>query len=217
VNKILFVTRPKYDEGTAYLSYYASLILKKSSELQVATKSLDKEMAQNKEAIKFLKKKNPKLLFLNGHGDEENIYGHKDLVLFSKKDMNFLKNKIIYARACNAAISLGKEIVKGNTGCFIGYKYPFSFWLDETWNTNPSKDKTAKLFLAPSNEIMDSLLKGNTTDLANKKSKKMMVSNMRKIVVMNNNNTPGAMQWLKTLWTNYQGQVLHGNSKAVFD
>ena len=30
MNKIVLVTRPKYDDGTEYLSYYASLILKKA-------------------------------------------------------------------------------------------------------------------------------------------------------------------------------------------
>jgi len=34
---------------------------------------------------------------------------------------------------------------------------------------------------------------------------------------MDKENTPGAMQWLKTLWTNYQGQVLHGNANAMFN
>lgn len=216
MNKTLLVTRPKYDQGTAYLFYYASLILKKSKKLQISTKDFDKEMARRKKVISFIKKKNPQLLFLNGHGDENNIFGHKDSILFSKKDKNILKNKIIYARACNAGISLGKDIVKGNNGCFIGYKYPFSFWLDNTRSANPSKDKTAELFLIPSNEIMNSLLKGNPTNLANKKSKDMMVVNMKKIIKMNKKHAPGAMQWLKTLWTNYQGQILHGNEDAVF-
>jgi hypothetical protein len=159
MNKIVLVTRPKYDDGTEYLSYYASLILKKAGEKQIPYKDFEGQNVLIENISKFVAKQNPKLLFLNGHGDIDIIYGkdNNSILFSSEKNIHLLKNRIVYARACNAAVSLGKKAVEGNEGCFIGYKYSFSFWIDDRWSTKPHNDKTAALFLEPSNEIITRL------------------------------------------------------------
>ncbi len=184
MNNILLVTRPKYDDGTEYLSYYASLILKESEKLNVKTKDLE---------------------------------GDKGKILFSiNKGIELLKDRIVYARACHAGISFGKKMVEKNNGCFIGYNNPFSFWISGERSATPAKDEIAKLFLEPSNEIINLLIKGNTTGNSNEKSKKMMIENMNKVLKMEEKKEPGAMSWLEILWNNYEGQVLHGNEGASF-
>jgi hypothetical protein len=60
------------------------------------------------------------------------------------------------------------------------------------------------------------IFKGDTTETANKKSKDMMIMNMNKILQMEKQKEPGAIGWLKTLWTNYQSQILLGNNHAIF-
>ncbi len=218
MNKILMVTRPKYDDGTEYLSYYASLVLKEAKRLNILFKDFSGKSANSREISKYLNKKHPKLIFVNGHGDADSLEGNKGEILFSiNKNIDLLKEKIVYARACHAAINFGRKMVEGNNGCFIGYKTPFSFWIDNKYSATPQKDKIAKLFLEPSNEIISSLIKGNTSNISDKKSKRMMVENMKKILVMEGNKEPGATGWLEVLWSNFEGQILYGNSSARFN
>ncbi len=215
MDSILLVTRPKYDDGTQYLSAYALEILKKVKG-QILTKDFEGKEANKENVEKYVKSKNPKLLFLNGHGNECEICGHKDKAIFSLTNVNLLKNKIIYARACFSANVLGQEAVKNSSGCFIGYVYPFSFWMDGERSTTPLKDKVAGMFLNPSNEIILSLLKGKTAKKSDEKSKQMMISNMKEILAMEQKNELGATGMLQILWDNYEGQVVLGNENAYF-
>ena len=128
-----------------------------------------------------------------------------------------LRDRIVYARACSAGAELGKEAVKDNNGCFIGYRYPFSFWIDERWSAKPSNDNIARLYLEPSNEIIFSLVRRKTTQEANERSRRVMLENMRKILRLEGKKEPGAMGMLQVLWNNFDGQVLHGNALAKFD
>lgn len=216
MNKIILITSPKYDDGTEYLSYYASLVLKKAEDMGVKTKNFGGENATLENVSKFIEKQNPKMIFINGHGDENVLYGHNDKILFSCNNINLLKNRITYARACNAGASLGQQIVKDNNGCFIGYKYSFSFWIDTKWSAKPSNDNTAKLYLEPSNEVVISLIERRTTREADERSKSMMIANMKKILKMREKREPEAMGMLKILWNNLDGQAIYGNSEMVF-
>lgn len=215
MNNILLVTRPKHDDGTEYLSAYAFEVLKKAKE-QIETKDFDGKEANKENVEKYVKIKNPKMLFLNGHGNECEICGHKDKAIFSLSNVDLLKNRIIYARACFSANILGYEAVKNSSGCFIGYVYPFSFWIGGDRSATPLKDKVAGMFLHPSNEIVLSLLKGETAKKADEKSKQMMISNMKEILAMEHKNEPGATGMLQILWDNYEGQVVLGNEEISF-
>ena len=210
MSNILLVTRPKYDDGTEYLSAYALELLKKVKG-KILTKDFEGKEANKENVEKYIKSKNPKLVFLNGHGNECEVCGHKDKVIFSLKNVGFLKNRITYARACFSANVLGREAVKNNFGCFIGYIYPFSFWMDGERSATPIKDKVARMFINPSDEIIFSLVKGETAKKANEKSKQMMISNMRKILAMEQKKEPGATGMLQILWDNYEGQIVLGN------
>lgn len=193
MNKILLVIRPRYDNGTEYLFYYASLVLKEAEKLNISKKDFPGKEANPNNVLNYIKKKNPLLVFVNGHGDADSLEGDEGETLFSiDKNIDILKNKIVYARACHAGISFGKKMVEKNDGCFIGYTSPFSFWTDDKYSATPSKDNLAKLFLEPSNEIMNSLIKGNSTKISNDKSKKMMIENMKKILKMEEKQEPGA-------------------------
>jgi hypothetical protein len=216
MDNVFLVTRPKYDDGTEYLSYYASLTIKEAENRGIKVKDFEGKKVNKEIITKFIEKVNPQLLFINGHGDETSLYGHDDNLLFSVDNLNLLKGKLTYARACNAGEVLGKEVVKGNDGCFIGYKYPFSFWIDPKWSAKPNNDNIAKLYLEPSNEVVISLIRGKNSQEANEKSKKMMLDNMRKILKLEEKKEPGAMGMLQILWNNFDGQVLHGNSSAKF-
>lgn len=215
----LLVTRPKYDDGTEYLSAYAIEFLKRVKFLNINFKDFEGKNVTKKEIEKYIKNKNPQLLFLNGHGNPsgDEIYGHNDQVIFSLSNASLLKNRIIYARACFVAISLGKAAVKDGSGCFIGYEFPFSFWMDDKWSAKPLNDKMAALYLVPSNELALSLINGKTAAEADKRSKRMMIKNMKEILAMETRKEPGATRMLEILWDNYEGQVVLGNKEAVFN
>lgn len=214
MDKLILLTRPKYDDGTEYLSAYALEVIKEANKLGIEVKDFEGRKANKNEVEKYLKIKNPKILFLNGHGNQEEICGHDEETIFSLSNFQLLRNKITYARACFAAVSLGKEVVKNNESCFIGYHYPFSFWMDNGWSAKPLNDKIASLYLKPSNEIVIALLNGKTAHEADKKSKKMMIENMKKILALEKKNEPGAMNMLQILWDNYEGQEVLGNKEA---
>jgi len=217
MNKILLTTRPDYDDGTAYLSYYTSLILRKAEELGIDNKDFHGNDLTVEKVIKYIIKKEPKLIFVNGHGNSESLEGNKEDILFSTdKNIELLKNKIVYARACHAGLSFGPKMVKDNKGCFIGYNTPFSFWIDGSRSSTPAKDKTAELFLLPSNEVMLSLIKGNDAETSNEKSKEMIIENMKKVLRMEEKKEPGAIGWLEILWNNFDGQVLYGKRDICF-
>ena len=214
----LLVTRPKYDDATEYLSYYASLIIKNAEELGIKVKDFEGKEVTSANIEKFLSKIAPKLIFLNGHGNDSAIEGDKEEIIFSTdKNINLLRDKIIYASSCYLGRVFGKKVVDRNNGCFIGYKYPFSFWIDEKWSAKPSNDKTAALFLEPSNEVINFLLKGKTAKIANDKSKKMIIDNMREILKLEEKKDPSATGILQVLWNNYEGRVLYGNSDIFLE
>lgn len=217
MNKILLVTRPTYEDVTEYLSAYAGIIIKEAKDLSIPVKDLLAENANNSEVRKYISKQNPKLLFFNGHGSTDVISGHKDeVILSSNKDLDLLKDRIVYARSCHAGVFLGKKTVENNNGCFIGYELKFSFWMDGKWSATPLRDPGAALCLEPSNEIVRALINGKSASEAYEKSKRMMAKNMGKVLKMNQKNEPGAMGILRTLWNNYEGQVILGNKEARF-
>jgi hypothetical protein len=77
---------------------------------------------------------------------------------------------------------LGVELVKKGLWTFIGYKKNYIVMLSRKRNTNPILDDMAKLFLEPSNLIATSIVKGNTVEEANIKSKKAMINNLRNVL-----------------------------------
>jgi len=215
MSKKILITRPEYDVTTKYLSCYAKLVIKYAQEKGIFVKDFEQGNVKKQEIEMFIQKQNPKLIFLNGHGDVDCIEGDKDEVIIKQNDNDeILKEKITYARSCYVASSLGKKCgeMDSNT-CFIGYKFPFQFWIDETRSGNPLKDKTAELYLIPSNRLVEYLIKGNKTGIAFEKSRKLMIENMRKI---KNQEEPGAIERFKALWINYEGQEICGNKEICF-
>jgi len=215
MSKKILVTRPEHDVTTKYLSSYAKLVIKYAQEKGIFVKDFEQGNIKKQEIEMFIQKQNPKLIFLNGHGDVNCIEGDKsEIIIRQDENDEILKGKITYARSCYVASSLGKKCGEmGLSTCFIGYKFPFQFWIDETRSGNPLKDKTAELYLLPSNKLVEYLIKGNKIGIAFEKSKKLMVENMRKI---KNEEEPGALERFKALWINYEGQEIYGDEEAYF-
>lgn len=215
---ILLLTRPNYDDATSYLFYYSKRIIDFAEEKNIKVLDLTRPRLTGKNFSNLISKQDPMLVIFNAHGDERRIYGDKiegkeEILIEEDKNHSILNKRIIYARACWAAASLGKVCCKQG-GCFIGYRLPFSFWTDKSWISNPLNDNVAKLFLEPSNSLIISLLKGNTTGEAFNRfidiSKKNILNLLKK------KEEPGAMASIELLWNNMDGQEIFGQKEIRF-
>lgn len=216
MKKTMLVTRPCYDGGTSYLFYYAGLVIKEAGSAGVSVIDLKRPRLTKEKFTEIVWDKSPSLIFFNAHGSEKAIYGDKlgdseEVLVEEGKNHSLLDSKIVYARACLAAASLGRAC---NGGCFIGYNTPFSFVFDEQWSAKPSNDNIAKLFLEPSNLIVRSLLKGNTAEEAAEKSFNMSKKNMLKL--LKEKGEPGGMASMTVLWNNMTRLEVLGNKGMAF-
>lgn len=217
MEKSILVTRPQYDDATSYLFYYASLILREAEERGLPVFDLKRPRLTQRKFTEIMEEKSPVFVFFNAHGSEKAVYGDKigdeeEALVEEGKNHRLLDSKLVYARACWAAASLGRAC---SGGCFIGYKTPFSFWINKKWSAKPSNDDTASLFLEPSNMIASSLLKGNTTEEAVKKSLNMSKKNILKL--LKEKEEPGATAAITVLWNNMEGMEIVGNKDMRFE
>jgi hypothetical protein len=215
MKKGILMTLPRYDDVTEYLSQFSQQIEDLAKEKNIEIKSL-----RDKEAIrtifeKIIKSQDYKMVIFNGHGSENSINGHKEIILQVELNDFLIKDRIVYARSCHAAVLLGVKCTENSKeGCFIGYDRPFQFYVNTQWTGNPLKDNTARLFLESSNLIPISLIKGNSASHANENSKKQMLKNIRKTILK-----PDAESFkiAEALWNNFEGQVLKGNPLVKLD
>jgi len=187
MNKILLTTRPKHDYTTHYLFYWASEIIKLARDKGVSVLDLKKKRANRKEFESMLSKKEPLLVFLNGHGNADCVAGHDDEILLEAgKNEELLEMKIIYALSCKSAKELGPKSVGSGALSYVGYDNDFVFLWEEGKISKPLEDKTAQLFLEPSNCVVGSLLKGHTVGEACRKSKQLFLKNIHELLTSEN-------------------------------
>ncbi len=211
----ILVTSPNYDDTTGYLHHYTKELIDFAQSKGKRIFNLERPKLKRREFESMIIQHNPKLILLNGHGNESTIYGDKisgteEALVKENENHTILNNKLIYARSCWSAQSLGKSIVK-NGGCFIGYTTPFSFWIDTRWSTNPLHDETARLFLSLSNALSKSLIKGNTVNEALKRSKQNLKDHFVKALSENNMNA------VRFLWWDLKHFVSHGKTDAKLE
>jgi len=209
MKKGIILTLPKYDLVTQYLSAFSGQIEMAAEGKSIFLKRLNEKEVNRKEFEKVVKKLDCKMIVLNGHGNEDNIAGDNDEIIVSKEENpEILRDRITYARSCEAASGLGEKFAKDQKTCFIGYDLPFEFYFDDEWVTNPIKDNTARLFLESSNLVPLSLIKGNNSSESHERAKKQMLKNIKKVL---RNQTKESFAVAESLWNNYVGQRLHGN------
>src|SRR3989344_9299915 len=218
MNSTILVTRPNYDDATNYLYYYTKQVIDFALNRNIKVLDLIRPRLTKENFSNLILKNDPSLVFFNAQGDETKIYGDKinnkeEILIEENKNQSILSKRIIYARACWAAASLGKRCIKDG-GCFIGYKYPFSFWTDDRWSSKPLNDNTAKLFFEPSNLIVTSLLKGNTTQEAFDKS--LDISKKIILGLLKRKEEPGTMASITLLWNNVSAQEILGQKDIKF-
>ena len=214
MSKSLLVTRSNHDEATKYLYYWSTLVIKAAKQKLFAVYDLAGKKANKKNFDSCLKSHKPAILFLNGHGNATTVTGQDMEPLLETGKKSAVSGTIIYARSCDAGIILGKTLIKDGVKAFIGYNQKFILGYDSEKRSRPLTDSMAKLFLAPSNLVVTTLIKGQTARQAQDRSRQAMLKNYRKM-------TSATASYRKRyvarwLWSNYKSQVLYGDVAATF-
>ena len=209
---VLLVTRPEHDDTTHYLSNWCKEVLNFAQTKDFEILDLHREKANRNEIESRLKKVNLKFIFLNGHGNERCVTGHKNepLIILGENE-NLLKSKTIYALSCKSAKLLGVGSVKAGAICYSGYDDDFIFAFEPEMISRPIHDKTAKLFLEPSNIFVRSILKGNNIQQAEQKMKEELRKNF--IASMQGDSKDNDIS--RFLWWDLNHFVIHGNGESV--
>lgn len=209
-NKAVLITRPNDDPTLNFLYFWTEEIVNEIKKRQYKLLDLKGAKANKKDFESYLAKNNPELILFNGHGTKNSIQGHNNETLVELHfNEGIIKDRIVYARSCESAAMLGS---KSKARVFIGYIWKFVFYYYESNISHPLKDKIAKKFLAPSNLISTTLLKGKTANEAHTRSKNMMLKYYFEMV-----SSKGSYEEQKVasfLWGNIAGQRIYGDKEA---
>jgi hypothetical protein len=183
IPRTILVTRPNHDRTTRYISAWAEEVLRVAQAKGDAIFDLCGKRANKAEVVSVAKKRKPNLVFLNGHGNADHVTGQDGELLVSiDSNPDLFPDAIVYALACRAGYALGPVCVTSGTRAFIGYKDDFVFLITPEHRTRPLEDKTAALFLEPSNQVIVSLLRSHTASDAQASARKAFYRNIQKLM-----------------------------------
>lgn len=205
---IFLITRPEHDDTTHYLSYWSreNIGIAESNGFKVI--DLHREKAKKEEFENKVRNLNPKLIMLNGHGSEDSVTGHKNQVLVKAgENEDLLKDRVVYALSCKSAKVLGPKSIQAGALNYTGFEDDFIFIYDPTLFSRPLIDKTAELFLMPSNIFVSSLLKGNDIAESFKRAQGAMQKNLYR--AMSSAGQDSSLS--RFLWWNLRNFKSHGN------
>lgn len=183
MGRSLLITRPEHDPANKYLSIWSERIKEEAALKGFKVIDLFRDKAVRNRFIGILKKVKPCLVVINGHGSDSIVCGHNNETILTSSDKDVVGGKVIFARSCRSAKSLGQVLVKGGLISYLGYQN--DFWLVTNPDNiyRPLEDRVASLFLEPSNSVVIYLLKGYQTGMANEKSKELFRKNIEKLVI----------------------------------
>jgi len=208
---MIIVTRPNHDQTTNYLKVWSKKIVDQAKKKQISLADLVGKKANKKLFLSYLNRNKTNFIFFNGHGDDECVTGYDNQELISTTDKQKIVCNVIFSRSCRSGNRLAKYVVKNGTKAFIGYDDDFVFFIDKTKSTKPLQDKTASIFLEPSNLVASGLLKGNSVELADKKSKSLMKKNLSNLL---SSKHQSAEYMAKFLYSNLIHQIVIGDSRT---
>ena len=214
MEKLLLITRPEHDVTTRYLSKWSEKIIDEAENKKVNVIDLQRDKACRNRFINTLEKMAPELVILNGHGNENCVGGHNDEVILRDSDKKAINSKIIFARSCKSAHTLGQNAISQGATTYLGYKEDFWFKYNTNKISRPLEDKTSALFLEPSNHIAISLLKGHSAEDSNNKSRALFRKNIEKLLIEG----PSSEDYdaIGYLYWDMIHQVCLGNENAIF-
>lgn len=213
MTKAILITRPDHDLITTYFLHWSDPVIKEATSKGFKVLDLRGKKANSNMFSSYIAKHEPIIVVFNGHGNADTITGYdNEPLLEANNNEKLLVKKIVYARSCDAAENLGQLCIKNGTLAFIGYTKKFTIGYTPSKTSIPLHDPIAKLFIEPSNLIPLSLLKGNNTGEAYRKSQEAMLRNFR--FMLSTRATSAQKDAAPYLWINRKYQVLLGDQQA---
>lgn len=182
-NNSVLITQPNFDRTTRYTSAWSEFVEEFSLKRGNKTITLKGRRANRSEFESIIKKVQPQLIMLNGHGNDDNVAGqNNEILLESNSSSEIVKDRIIYALSCSAAKKLGHDCVIKGSRAFIGYSEDYIFLHNHPKVSKPKEDRRAELFFGPSNLIPISLIKGNNVKDSYHGSKSLLRKNILELL-----------------------------------
>ena len=214
MNKTILITRPDDDSTLNLLFFWTEPVVILAKKKNFVVLDLKSEKSSKKVFDSYIRKNNPSLVFFNGHGSDNSIEGfNNEILITGGLDEFLLKGRVVYSRTCSSASLLGPRCIKCGCKAFIGYDNPFWLPRSKTIYGNPLKDKMAERFLAPTNLIPTTLIKGHTASDAHNRSKREMSKNYREMVSSISTSEERKLSFF--LYCNIVSQTLIGEPQSV--
>ena len=170
--KQFLITRPQHDKETSYLHSFSKAIISIVKEQkEIRLNNLEGTKANRKNVEVGLSSKEKTLVFLNGHGNEETVFGHQDKAVLDQNNVELTKDKIVYALACSSLVILGRIAVKKGAKAYIGYSEEFMWVGEPSKSSVPDKDKNAVPFRKAGHILINSLVSGLSVGKSIEKTK----------------------------------------------
>lgn len=211
-DKIL-ITRPSYEDTTAYLSKWSGEILSAAKSRGKTIIDLYGARANRREFESCLHAHDPEFVILNGHGADDCVTGHKEEPLLKSGDNDGLANsRIVYALSCNSAAKLGADCVANGARAYVGYGQAFVFVIDASRSVMPLQDSLARPFFESANAVPLSLIKGNSVGESVEKSRQTFQKNIEHFQTHTSVESPHIVAFLR--W-DLAVQKMHGDGAAA--
>lgn len=212
MDKTMLITRPKHDNLTYYLNVWMGEAKTFAEKQGINVIDLEGENA-NRIKFESYVKKGPiiKFIVFNGHGNEETVTGHNnEEIVHAGVNENLLSDKIIYSISCASAKTLGLKSVENGAVAYIGYKDDFYLYYKDT-ETKPLNDDLAGLFLQHAIDLIEYIIKGNSTGIAFDKAKKTLKESILATMVSKS----FSPDITAALWHDYISFAIEGEKDAL--
>src|ERR1035437_8063999 len=214
MSNIALVTTPKSDSTTRYISAWAEKTIEELKSKQLRFIILAKERATASIFSSMIKKHNPSLLFLNGHGGPDLVSGHgNETLIEAGKNEVILKGTVTYALSCSSSKILGPSAIKAGASAYIGYTEDFIFFISPEKISRPLGDRTADMFLTPANHVVVSLAKGHTAGEATNAARDYFLKSVQKLI--SSEASEDDREYMRYLIWDMKSLVCHGDKTAV--
>jgi hypothetical protein len=215
--KVVVATNPAHDRITEYLDAFFDDVIKKiEKNSNIIFFELKGSAANKEELTKFIEKKNPHLVLINGHGSYDSVAGFEKGVLIKCNDNEeLLKNRIVHSLSCDSGKELGPKCVSIGTLAFIGFQEEFKMvHLNKETKAEKRNDEIAKLFLGPAFEAVLALIDGKTVASSFEQSQGLYKNNLKLVLASNDTNLNTGVA--SRLYHDWKHHVCLGNGNVCF-